>query len=168
MHRAADILKDRELKHLLQVNLQKKLRRSLISLGLNMPGRVKVNDLVKRSLKKFFNDLELCLISKEISYKLEQYLELKCGCYYILSSPYNIIDLKKICVDFEEHHKYGRLFDIDVITQYGKSIKRTSVGYSERKCIVCDNEFRKCRVEKAHSIESIKEIVTKRLNEYVK
>lgn len=59
--------------------------------------------------------------------------------------------IKQKCIEIEETHKAGRLFDIDVIASDGSKLSRGK----RRKCIVCGGDVFECSRSRAHGLSAI-------------
>lgn len=62
--------------------------------------------------------------------------------------------LKRVCIEVENHHPLGRLFDIDVHDHEGV-LSRREFGAYPRPCLLCHNDARVCSRMGAHSLEEI-------------
>ncbi|SCZ79398.1 triphosphoribosyl-dephospho-CoA synthase CitG [Acidaminobacter hydrogenoformans] len=52
--------------------------------------------------------------------------------------------LKKVAVELEDNKPWGRLLDLDVFSETGEQINRTSLGLPPRKCLVCEDVAALC------------------------
>ena len=57
----------------------------------------------------------------------------------------------------EDSVALGRLFDIDVIQTDGMKISRTDLGFSTRKCLICNQEAFVCSRARTHSVKELLE-----------
>ena len=62
-------------------------------------------------------------------------------------------------IELEEKSLGGRLLDIDIYDRDFRQISRSSLGLSERKCIICEDIARTCIKEERHSLDELKEKV---------
>lgn len=76
-------------------------------------------------------------------------------------------DAKMIACKIEDNHELGRLMDIDVIDSQGIPLKRESVGFSPRKCLICNNESRYCMRNRTHSPQELNSHIQKMVDAYV-
>ena len=76
-------------------------------------------------------------------------------------------DAKALACDIEDTHPLGRLFDIDVFDANGIPIKRESVGYAPRKCLLCDNESRYCMRNRSHTPQQLMKKINSMIEAYV-
>jgi holo-ACP synthase len=76
-------------------------------------------------------------------------------------------EAKLKCVNIEETHPLGRLFDIDVISDGCVPMSRTEVGAEARKCLVCGEMARVCMRQRRHSVDEIIASIEKLVNGYL-
>lgn len=69
--------------------------------------------------------------------------------------------------EIEDTHPLGRLFDIDVFDAHGVPIKRESVGYAPRRCLICDNESRYCMRNRSHTSAQLMSKINSMIEAYV-
>lgn len=86
---------------------------------------------------------------------------------YIINSQ-DVMSIKGKTVDIENTHKLGRLVDIDVYYKNIKSISRSELNLSKRKCFICNNDAFVCIVEKAHNLDSLINYFKRNLLDYEK
>jgi len=63
-------------------------------------------------------------------------------------------EIKELCLQLEECLPFGRILDIDVLSDSGKglaSLHREAFGRSPRRCLVCDSDAFLCIAEKRHT-----------------
>lgn len=63
---------------------------------------------------------------------------------------------ENLCL-LEDSVALGRLFDIDVIQTDGMKISRTDLGFSTRKCLICNQEAFVCSRARTHSVKELLE-----------
>lgn len=82
--------------------------------------------------------------------------------FYALSCPEGLDAasfIKKLTVQIEETHPFGRLYDIDVYGMDGKGISRQELGLPVRKCLICDKDAKICGRSRSHSVEELQQKV---------
>ena len=77
------------------------------------------------------------------------------GDYYIIEFEIDKIELKKELVEIEESDRLGRFIDLDVYQGSLISVSRLDIGYSKRKCYLCDNDAIICARTKAHKTSDL-------------
>ena len=79
----------------------------------------------------------------------------------------DVQEAKKLCVEIEESHPLGRLFDIDVISSDGIPMPREAVGAKQRACLLCGDDARLCMRKHTHSCEELLKEIHRMTNEYI-
>jgi|GEM_PF-245211 len=80
------------------------------------------------------------------------------ACWLGLFDGYpDAIYAKRAAVAAEEENPACRIFDIDIITLHGQ-ISRSSLGFPQRRCILCDAEAKECARSNAHSTEELRSV----------
>ncbi len=132
----------------------------VIVFTMNIAGPVKNSPLIKRA---FFEGTKSLLgkipsekiISKEVFLK-------DTGCEMFVATDENPQILKRICVEIEETHPLGRIFDMDVTDTHGVKLSREK----ERGCIVCSSPGRYCSARRIHSAEEVWNATKKIMDTY--
>jgi holo-ACP synthase len=88
------------------------------------------------------------------------------GLIFLILSPFNPTELKKIAINIEDYHPLGRLVDIDVLDISNEPISRTTLGFPKRKCYLCLNEAHICVRTQAHSITDILNYIENTVKKY--
>ncbi len=151
-----EVLAFREKKDQLQRNLMAKYEQAVVvSLGMNIPGKVKVTRQNSwafiygcKTMESFFHDLGLVVCDKRTVREAAGNTVI-----YALSGC-TAREIKEKMVEIEENHPLGRLFDIDVMERSG-SISRTEIGLAPRKCLLCGQEAKLCCRSVAHSGDEV-------------
>lgn len=138
----------------------------LISFTVNMPGPGKNTDMagsiftegcsVLMSRLKDRGVLPACLEMRDLPTGMEAYVVVD------LEEP----ALKKLTLEIEESHPLGRLWDFDVIGRKGLPVSREALGYSRRKCLICDRDAHACARSRAHSLEELLKKIQSMADEY--
>lgn len=75
--------------------------------------------------------------------------------------------IKEKTCQLEDEEPLGRLFDMDVIDRQGRPVSRTLLGKPLRTCLVCELPAVECYVSRNHSLDTVMETVTKRLEDAI-
>ncbi|MBR5085929.1 MAG: citrate lyase holo-[Muribaculaceae bacterium] len=152
-----------------RVELQQKLREkhpnlTLMCLTVIMPGNVKRNlssiIVSQAAVNAILNRLEGNIV--EI---ITRDLETGYEAYFVTSlSQY---DAKKTACGIEDNHPLGRLFDIDIFDNDGLPVKRETVGFAPRRCLMCDNEARYCMRNRTHTPQELNVKIQEMIDAYV-
>lgn len=150
-----EILQAREQRAQRQKELVTTYKRVLISFTLNTPGALKyskayenVHQVGRKELVKQLREKGIPILYEESTYKTT-------GCQSFMIIETTPVKAKKVTVDIEEKHPWGRIFDMDVIDANFKMISRTEIGYAPRKCLLCENMAAVCARSREHSLEAL-------------
>lgn len=143
--------------------LEKYPDKTLLCLTVIMPGKVKRN---KESLVVASAAVEILQreFKKQVVYFEQHDLNTGFEAYMLVDGESK--EVKKQLCKIEESHALGRLFDIDVIDCNGVPVSRTDIGFSPRKCLICDNESRFCMRNFTHTQEELKTKIAEMVQEY--
>lgn len=149
-----NILENKEWRSNIQNELMKKnADKTVVAVKLNIPGPIKNN----KYIQKIFS-IGLDELNKTIQY---EYLSRNCGPEAFFISELSIIDAKKEMIKFEEESTFGRLFDVDVMSNVNedRQYSRIQFGFSERKCFVCRRNAKECARSQRHSKKELSEAI---------
>lgn len=131
----------------------------VLSFMLNIPGEEKNFDEAVAFHIAYINKIKKILEDNKIKIIFEEYENLKTGMEYLAVLDGEGKFVKKKMIGLEEKSLGGRLLDIDIYDRDFRQISRSSLGLSERKCIICDDLARTCIKEERHSLDELKEKV---------
>ncbi|WP_426709134.1 triphosphoribosyl-dephospho-CoA synthase CitG [Cetobacterium sp. SF1] len=157
-------LLDREERADRQFALIDKFNLPLISLRSNYPGENK-NAFIPREILEIIHEEIQNILGNSIKYE-ENIISLE-GKTFLLIVKMNAIDLKKLVMEIEEKHLLGRCVDIDIFNENKEPLSRTDLGYSKRKCFLCDNLAFACGRSMAHTHEEIQDNIKTRYINYL-
>ncbi len=152
-----------------RVEMQHKLREkhpnlTLVCLTVIMPGNIKRNlsSLIvsQAAINTLLNKLEgniIDVITRDLETGYEAYVVTKLTQH----------ETKLIACDIEDNHPLGRLFDIDVLDNDGIPVKRETVGFQPRRCLICDNEARYCMRNRTHTPQELNAKIQEMIDAYV-
>ena len=144
-----EVLENRERRAAAQLQMLEAYSRPLISFTMNIPGPVKNGERIRGCFLEGVNVLEKELESAGMKIVCRKELcavtgnELLCAV-----DTQDAARVKEICLNIEEHHPAGRLFDLDVIGTDGKKLERRV----PRCCIVCGKPGKECASRRLHSL----------------
>lgn len=161
-----DLLDAREQRAAFQKKLQECFHLPLLSFTLNIAGPIKNFSLADRAFSEGIALISYQCKAHSLSIKKVERHPCAVGyeCFFVIDAP--AVALKKAMSLLEEQSPLGRLFDLDVLDADGQKISRESVGFSPRKCLLCDRSAFACGRSRAHSIEAIQEKTCEILWEY--
>lgn len=164
-----ELLDAREDRVRFQHKMQEENKCTLVCFTMNIAGPVKTSPVILRAFNYGIAELEKKLNSFNVLDKRIRYLKTGPEGYFSVSG--NGGTIKDVCIEIEESCKLGRLFDMDVLEEYGNKLERKR----QRHCIVCNKEGRYCAASRAHSVTELQKITndiiirhfTQRDSEYI-
>lgn len=149
------LLEAREQRAGKQKKLIEKYGLPLVSFTINIPGASK-KTLVS---DKIFHEGCKVLVKKleengcTSAYSESNEPETGYEAYFVVNTDKRT--LKALMLQIENQHPLGRLFDLDVIGLDGYAISREDLGYSKRKCLLCEQDAHICVRSRKHSTEEL-------------
>lgn len=149
------ILKAREQRWNTRCSLADKFSLPVVSITMNIPGPVKTRDEYIRAHRIILEDFEKAVKDKgfAIVYRYVRLADDGPEAFAVLKG--GEIQLKMVCVMFEETHPLGRLADIDVMDSGKRVLSRHDIGAPERKCFLCDEPAQRCIILRKHPLEEV-------------
>ncbi len=154
------ILKSREERALLQSTLISDFGYPVVSFTMNIAGETKNSPLIRRA---FYEGISaLCDALGKNNIMCENTKTAPTGCEFVAAVKMDAHKIKKTCVNIEESHPIGRLFDMDVIDTDGTHMERQT----PRGCIVCGKEGRSCAARRVHTAKTVYNVSRKLMKDY--
>lgn len=160
-----DILISRENRVAKQMRLLHEYHHTIVCLTLNIPGKVKVFELVEEAFKEGCKKIVETLRDHLIYVEKEENITGYVG-FFVVDLESFIV--KKKMVKIEDDNDLGRLFDIDVISCDGKKVSRHDLNLPGRKCLLCDNDAFYCSRSRNHPVYELVRKIKEILNDYFK
>lgn len=164
-----DILTSKEVRSARQTKFQAAYPDQVIcAVKLNIPGNVKTNAAIVNIFVDGWHNI-LATLNQD-GYHVQhtvQYRELATGPegFIIVDGPLSVV--KKVMIELETHLPLGRLFDIDVMTQGNATqLSRQALGFSARKCLVCEQDAKVCAKTQAHTYPEILAVIEHRYQQH--
>ncbi|ENM5729155.1 citrate lyase holo-[acyl-carrier protein] synthase [Vibrio mimicus] len=142
------ILKAREQRYLVKTAMIEG-GGTLIEMASIMPG----SDKQHAGLAQIFED-GLRELTVHLNLGVNAIMDDCAGYYALARSPLDGVTCKRLAVALEEQYPWNRLLDIDCFV-LGNAVTRSSMGFPERKCLVCGDVHSECIYEKRHPIELV-------------
>lgn len=146
------ILRAREERWELRQELAREHRKPVLSLSMVIPGPDKNRPGVLDGFIALFKAMEGSL-GGSIVQTSQVYGEDGPSRHWVVDMEDR--ELKALAVDIEAGHPLGRLADLDVLDGTGRPIGRAEMGYSSRKCLLCDRSAKECAAARSHRIEEL-------------
>ncbi len=128
----------------------------LISFSINMPGPIKMNESSKTIFNQGVDAIGEACRENGWSIITRQILQQKTGpeAIFVVDVPF-ALDLKRSMIKIEHNHPLGRLMDLDVIGNDGKTISRKGQMLDSRKCLLCEENAMVCSRSRRHPLPSL-------------
>jgi len=150
-----DMLEARDARVSRQRAFLEKTGRPLISMTLNMAGPVKRTRLSSFFFQRELKNLEALLQGMKADFEVIVHSSHTGDEALLAVHALSAVEIKRFCVDLEEHAPYGRLLDLDVIDEKGLPMNRESLQLPERRCLVCEQPASICASRAAHDIKIV-------------
>lgn len=136
---------------------------SLVSFTLNIPGPIKQFSLARAAL--FAGQKELLALFQGAILE-DAYHTDPSGDQVLLRLNLPPRSAKERCVQLEQMHPLGRLFDLDVLGPDGLAVSRTQLGLPPRTCLLCNRAAKICARSRSHSLTDLQAYVSQLLDHY--
>ena len=73
--------------------------------------------------------------------------------------------LKSACIELEDAHPMGRLWDLDVIAPGPRLLSRKQFGLPPRRCLVCERPAFECGRSRRHGVDELLGAIARLANE---
>jgi holo-ACP synthase CitX len=160
------VLQTKEERAAAQAELRSLYQAAVVSISVNMPGRIKCDqdslDLIEYALER----LRALFAVAEIGLQETRRLHALAGPAVVMAVYGDAAVLKKLAMQVEQEHSFGRLLDIDVFDSAGIQISRNSSGQSGRRCFVCDEPAILCIRGQRHAPQEVSAAVEAMLRSF--
>ncbi|OGO77011.1 MAG: holo-ACP synthase CitX [Clostridiales bacterium GWB2_37_7] len=153
------LLDAREQRAVKQKKLIGRFMLPLVSFTVNIPGACKKTPASSSIFREGCSALMKKLDETGSSLVYSESYEPDTGheAYFVVNTDAQM--LKAYTLQLENQHPLGRLFDFDVIERDGNAVSREDLGYTKRKCLLCEQAAHICGRSGRHRTEElIKEI----------
>lgn len=139
---------------------------SLISFTMNIAGEIKSFPFCLAAFDEGLKELRTRIPEDKILHFEETRSNTGPEAFFLVNMPAE--EMKKVTASIEESHPVGRLFDMDVLDPDGKSVSRSSIGFSPRTCLICGENAKACARSRNHTLEVILWRTAQILNDFFK
>jgi len=157
------ILEAKEIRWEKQKKFLETYKSPLIVYKMNIPSWPKMSPVILHAFLYSFIDFTKKLTDFELDFRIVELSHSLAGPEAFLIANQDAETLKKLSIEFEEHHHIGRFFDIDIIDFSGKIIERKI----KRKCFLCDEQAFVCMRNQTHNSEEIKTYFNENILSYL-
>lgn len=147
------LLRARDEKAQKQIQYISLNRRTLVSIGLNIPGPIKYKPAWLPLIEEAYKELSCALKALDATCDLVERVQEPTGAYFLVLTTLAADWVKTLAVAIEERHSYRRLLDLDVMDAGGKVVSREALNFEPRSCFVCEKSAKYCMRAKAHPSE---------------
>lgn len=137
---------------------------TLIVLTLVIPGPSKDTPRYRQLLRCAIDHLESQFADQQWHITRSENFWEATGSYHLwlINAPAEIV--KQQCIQLEQSHPLGRLWDIDVLSQQGRPLSRNALGLPVRQCLICDQNARQCARARRHTLDELLQRIDDLLN----
>lgn len=127
----------------------------IISLTLVTPGAVKDSIRYRNTMGVALQACDQLLWQNRWPVLDRQVLWLPTGAEALWCVEHPAVEIKAQCVEMEQTHPLGRLWDIDVFCQKNGQIGRHSLDLNTRRCLVCNEPAHGCARSRRHPVKEV-------------
>lgn len=139
----------------------------LVSVTMNIAGAVKSTPLIRDGFSAGMELVDDTLKNLGVTVlRSEQWL-LKTGCEAFRLIAGDACEVKRAMIGVEESCAFGRLLDIDVLSEETKPLSRFELGLPERRCLVCGASGRDCARLQRHTYEQLQEVTNETIHAFL-
>ncbi|MHB8073223.1 citrate lyase holo-[acyl-carrier protein] synthase [Desulfosporosinus fructosivorans] len=160
---ADELLAAREQRAVLIEQLLKRYNLPLLGMRVNYPGLKKTNTLTVAMINEM-SPVICSILSDKVRGTL--FTQGADGPAFYVAVDEDVWALKTLAIKIEEGHRLGRCLDLDVYNRSGSSISRQELGFSKRKCYLCEDYAHHCVRARRHSESEVIEYIEERFRKY--
>lgn len=127
----------------------------VISLTLVTPGAVKDSIRYRNTMGVALQACDQLLWQNHWTVLDRQVLWLPTGAEALWCVQHPAVEIKANCVEMEQTHPLGRLWDFDVFCPDNGQVGRHSLDLNTRRCLVCDEPAHGCARSRRHPVEDV-------------
>lgn len=135
--------------------------KTVISITINIPGDIKNNEAISQVFKTAVTAFERYLKDNNVPLLISKTRSLDTGPEYYAVVNQGDLNVKQVCINFEQFYTVGRLLDIDVYQQSETGeliiIDRDKLQMKPRQCLICEKPAKECTRERTHSIVDLRQ-----------
>ncbi|WP_312691967.1 citrate lyase holo-[acyl-carrier protein] synthase [Kosakonia sp.] len=127
----------------------------VISLTLVTPGAVKDSIRYRNTMGVALQACDQLLWQHHWNVLDRQVLWLPTGAEALWCVEHPAVEIKARCVEMEQTHPLGRLWDFDVFCPHNGQVGRHSLDLNTRRCLVCDEPAHACARSRRHPVDEV-------------
>ncbi|MDH2914234.1 citrate lyase holo-[acyl-carrier protein] synthase [Kosakonia sp. HypNH10] len=136
----------------------------IISLTLVTPGTVKDTMRYRNTMGVALQACDQMLWQRGWQMLDRQVLWLPTGAEAMWCVAHPAAELKAQCIELEQTHPLGRLWDFDIFCPQNGQVGRHSLDRSTRRCLVCDEPAHSCARSRRHPLDEVVSRVEELIN----
>ena len=146
--------------------LQQEYRLPAVLLSLNIPGAEK--DAQPYEKVHVAGEQEFLHRSAAAGLRVEREEVRRGACgrealFLLAAEP---VQLKRLCIQIEDQHPLGRIFDFDVYAGDGSVVDRGQLSVAQRPCFLCGEPARECARLRRHSAADLQSYLFSLIESY--
>lgn len=149
------LLASKEARAARQADWLARYQHPLISLTLVTPGAQKDSIRYRNTMGVALQACDQLLWQNHWPVLDRQVLWLPTGAEALWCVDHTAVEIKAQCVEMEQSHPLGRLWDFDILCPKNGQIGRQSLDLATRRCLVCDEAGHGCARSRRHSIDEV-------------
>lgn len=127
----------------------------IISLTLVTPGAVKDTMRYRNTMGVALQACDQMLWQRGWQMLDRQVFWLPTGAEAMWCVAHQAAELKAQCIELEQTHPLGRLWDFDIFCPQNGQVGRHSLDRSTRRCLVCDEPAHSCARSRRHPLDEV-------------
>lgn len=136
----------------------------IISLTLVTPGAVKDTMRYRNTMGVALQACDQMLWQRGWQMLDRQVFWLPTGAEAMWCVAHPATELKAQCIELEQTHPLGRLWDFDIFCPQNGQVGRHSLDRSTRRCLVCDEPAHSCARSRRHPLDEVVSRVEELIN----
>lgn len=147
--------------------LQQEYGLPAVLLSLNIPGAEKVAPPYEKAHLAGEQEFLRRCAAAGIRVEWEEVRRGACGGESLFLLAAESDQLKRLCIQIEEQHPLGRIFDFDVYAGDGSVVDRGRLKLPPRRCFLCGEPARECARLRRHSVVDLQSYLFSLIEPYL-
>ena len=149
------ILDAREARTRRRLALVEQYGGAIVTVTMNIPGPDKAPLRYARAFREFLDAISAFWKGRDPLTRPAGTFESAAGMEAHLATSLGGNEAKRLAVEFEQSHPWGRCFDVDILDANGVPVSRSALDLPERSCLCCDRPARLCARERTHALSEL-------------
>jgi len=122
---------------------------------MNIPGPDKTPARYERAFREFIDAIIVFWKLRDPLARHAGTFESAAGLEAHIATSLDGTGAKRLAVEFENAHPWGRCFDVDILDADGTPVSRSALDLPERRCLCCGRAARLCASERTHPLSEL-------------